>query len=455
MAAESASPPYEDLVPPPTIGPDLADQELPSYTVRSQEEFVQQEHQLEDSKGRPWIWLRVKSRAKEGKGLPLFYSRDTIAGEVEVDFDKAGGAKNVVVSLLAGVTAVGQEEIRFLDINSVLWSKTASSKTTGKQKWPFSITLPADTTVSERGKKQQAHIYPLPPSFSERASPAYIDYRLVVTVKRSSFRVNQTLTTNFAYVPLTRAQPPSALRQLAYREGSPLVGPEGDPEGWKVLPSVKVAGTVFDARKVELECTLAVATPLTFPLGSPIPLTLTVKGSDEQALDLLATPSAIRVVLSRFRLVGSHAISEDIEGGRSNNSFTDVCGSAFFWPSVEGAPEPGTRVLQGELEVKKSLKIGFVYPRFSVRYVLALLQLQAPGWAPASPSGSSGSSSSSSAKEPLVSHPVTLVSVNAAGVVPRSYAPPGYAEKHEADYNTTVGYLENGNQRFLHHHGFA
>lgn len=60
---------------------------------------MQQEHQLEDSKGRPWIWLRVRSRAKEGKALPLFYDRDTVAGEVEVDFDKAGGAKTVVVSV--------------------------------------------------------------------------------------------------------------------------------------------------------------------------------------------------------------------------------------------------------------------------------------------------------------------------------------------------------------------
>ena len=60
---------------------------------------MQQEHQLEDSKGRPWIWLRVKSRGKEGKALPLFYDRDTIAGEVEVDFDKAGPAKTVIVSV--------------------------------------------------------------------------------------------------------------------------------------------------------------------------------------------------------------------------------------------------------------------------------------------------------------------------------------------------------------------
>ncbi|KAI0696320.1 hypothetical protein C8T65DRAFT_664032 [Cerioporus squamosus] len=464
MAAESA-PPFDDSLPPPLPVGSETTSELPGYTLRSQEEFVQQESQLEDSKGRPWIWLRVKSRAKEGKVLPLFYDRDTLAGTVEVDFDKAGGAKTVVISVQAGVTAVGQDEIKFLDLNTELWSsKSAPSKPTGRLAWPFSITLPTDATVSERGKKQHSQRYPLPPSFSERASPRISTTNwwlpsggvLSGSIKRIALGVSKTatsvllthvglcycrLTTNFAYVPLTRAQPPSVLRQLAYREGTPLVGPQGDPDGWKVLPPVKVAGTVFDAREVELKCILAVATPLTFSLGSPIPLTLTLTGSDEQALDLLATPSATRVILSRFRLVGSHATSDDIDGGRSNNSFTDICGSAYFWPSAEGAPEPGTRVLQGELEVKKSLKVGFVFSRFSVRYVLALLQFQAPAGLPA--------------KEPLVSQPVTLASVNAAGVVPRSYAPPGYAEKHEADYNTAMGYLENGNQRFLHHHGFA
>ena len=99
MAAASISPLDDVLTPPPPIDLDSADTELPGYSVRSQADFVQQEHQLEDSKGRPWIWLRVKSRGKEGKALPLFYDRDTIAGEVEVDFDKAGPAKTVIISV--------------------------------------------------------------------------------------------------------------------------------------------------------------------------------------------------------------------------------------------------------------------------------------------------------------------------------------------------------------------
>lgn len=105
---------------------------------------------------------------------------------------------------------------------------------------------------------------------------------------------------------------------------------------------------------------------LTYALGSHIPLLVTLSGSDEQALDLLSTPSAVRMHLVRVRSVGSHATQEDAVG-RSNNVFRDSVGTAFFWPSDEGAPRAGTRVLNGELEIKKALKLGFVFPRFSLR----------------------------------------------------------------------------------------
>lgn len=60
----------------------------------------------------------------------------------------------------------------------------------------------------------------------------------------------------FIYVPATKPDPPSPLRQLAYQENSPLLGPDGDPEGWKVFPSVKIRGRIFSARDVELRCTV-------------------------------------------------------------------------------------------------------------------------------------------------------------------------------------------------------
>ncbi|KAI1796920.1 hypothetical protein LXA43DRAFT_985107 [Ganoderma leucocontextum] len=431
-----------DGSPPPLSAPQ-ADPELPTYSPRLQAQPTEQTFKLEDAKSRAWLWLKVKSRSRENQ-LPLFYDHDTLSGTIEVDFDKADGAKAVTVSVVAGVTAVGQDEDKFLNITNELWNAKASPKPKGKQTYSYSITLPGDASVPERGKKA-SQTFPLPPSFSERASPAYVDYKLVLTVKKSSLRVNQVLATTFVYLPLTRAEPPSPLRELSYQEGSPLIGPQGDPGGWKVFPPVIVAGALFDTRQVELECTLAVATPLSYALGSPIPVTLTLKASDEQALDLLGTPSSVRLHLVRVRLVGSHATLDNADKiGRSNNMFRETVGSAFFWPSDEGAPEPGTRVLQGELEAKKSLKLGFLFPRFSVRYALVLSQFQAPGFAPAMPGS----------VEPLISESVTITSLNAPGIVPRSYAPPGYVHAQDGDFNTVMGFLENGNQRFYHHHGF-
>lgn len=58
----------------------------------------------------------------------------------------------------------------------------------GQYTWPFEIALPNEIEVLDRKEKK---IFPLPPSFTERASPAYINYKITVTVKRPALRVNQ------------------------------------------------------------------------------------------------------------------------------------------------------------------------------------------------------------------------------------------------------------------------
>lgn len=63
---------------------------------------------------------------------------------------------------------------------------------------------------------------------------------------------------------LTTPDPPSQLRQLAYTEGTTLIGPDGDPAGWKVLAPVKVKGTLFDVREGEVEATVSVPLTLAF-----------------------------------------------------------------------------------------------------------------------------------------------------------------------------------------------
>jgi len=186
------------------------------------------------------------------------------------------------VQIWGGSTFVGQEEDVFLKEEQTLWE---GSKLSGKQSWPFTFTLPREVTIKEPDTKKES-AYRIPPHFTERASPAYIDYRIVITVKRGFLKVNQTyvssfyfpclyfargstyvnrrLVTKFGYQPLTIAGQPSHLRRLAYSERSPLLGPEGDPEGWKVLPPMTIKGTIFNIHGIEVICT--VRRDLCFPV---------------------------------------------------------------------------------------------------------------------------------------------------------------------------------------------
>jgi len=101
----------------------------------------------------------------------------------------------------AGTTAVGQEEERFLDITESVWTPTSPSegKVVGQHTFPFSITIPRDVTIAPVPKAAPKS-FPLPPTFSERASPAYIDYRLFVTVRRGRLRVNKQCVPRALYL---------------------------------------------------------------------------------------------------------------------------------------------------------------------------------------------------------------------------------------------------------------
>jgi hypothetical protein len=70
--------------------------------------------------------------------------------------------------------------------------------------------------------------------------------------------------TAFGYLPITRADTPSRLRQLSYMDNSPVVGPEGDPEGWTVHAPIKVTGTLFGTRQVEVDLCVRHCTSMAF-----------------------------------------------------------------------------------------------------------------------------------------------------------------------------------------------
>ncbi|KAJ3757691.1 hypothetical protein EV360DRAFT_45536 [Lentinula raphanica] len=392
--------------------------------------------------GKVWLSLYVRSRAKSAASPPIYTEGDTVSGRVELDLDRPEKVKGITVTMQGGTTSVGQEEIVFLDTTQTIWSPDSKQgksgeKLQGKHALPFKLVLPKEVTMS-LSKNKQAD-FRLPPNFSERASPSYIDYKLIVTVRRGLFLANIVLSHNFAYVPLTIPPPPSMLRQMAYRSGTGLIGPDRDRDGWKVFGPAKMAGTLFNVRKAEVDCELAIATPLAFPVRSPIPMFLTLRSGDEQALDILSSPSAVRVFLVRSMANGSDAVDDDAVR-RSNNFFLESAGRAVFWPASRNQD---SRTLQGELEVKHGIKPSFVFPRFAIRYSIDVLPFAAPGFQlDAVPT-----------EDPvLLSATVKICTTHVPGIVPRSFTPPGYEQTQEGgDYNKSMGLLENGNQRFYHH----
>ena len=94
---------------------------------------------------------------------------------------------------------MGEEEEVFLDITEPVWTPASESegRLVGQHRFPFSITLPRDATIAPVPQAAPKS-FMLPPTFSERASPAYIDYRLFVTVRRGRLRVDKQCVSRLA-----------------------------------------------------------------------------------------------------------------------------------------------------------------------------------------------------------------------------------------------------------------
>jgi hypothetical protein len=91
-----------------------------------------------------------------------------------------------------------------------------------------------------------------------------------------------------------------------------------------------------------------------------------MESEDDQALDVLSSPTAIRVELVRAMTTGSEAAAEKPER-RSDNFFTVALGRAYFWEANSGTESRSNRrVLQGEIDLEIKLKPTFVFPRLSI-----------------------------------------------------------------------------------------
>ncbi|TFK50169.1 hypothetical protein OE88DRAFT_1661768 [Heliocybe sulcata] len=428
------------------------DSNLPSYSAQSQgppSPIYAYEYFLEN-KGKTWLKLNVKNlRSTSKSSVPVFFDNEVVTGSVEVSLDKPEGIKSIAITLIGGTTAVGQEEALFLERRQQLWPEPSqiNGPLQGQHSWPFSIAIPNDVPLAARYGGKPGETYRLPPTFSERASPAYIDYKLMVSVKRGVFRSDSTLVQTIAFLPRTRGDAPTSVRQKAYESGQPLPGPDIDPDGWKDLAPLTLKGILFGSKEVEIHSRLWLARPLSYAQGTPIHLFLDLSSNDAQALDIACGYGAVRIFLIRSVVVGSGAT--DASKTRSDNTFKTSVGRAVVWYTGESGPRSPSasttipsRRLQGEIDVKQSIKPNFDFPTLSVKYEIVFLPYHATGFVPVTHKD-----------QPLQSEPVNIVTTYPEGYAsPKSYAPPGYEIPMEGNYNNVMGFLENGNQRFLGHH---
>jgi hypothetical protein len=102
------------------------------------------------------------------------------------------------------------------------------------------------------------------------------------------------LATGFAYCPVVRPPQFSPLRRAAYeRGGSDIPGPDADPDGWTVIPTVAVEGTIFFDRGVKVDAQLALANPVCYEPFTLVACMLLTKKCSCATREVLLSHSAL------------------------------------------------------------------------------------------------------------------------------------------------------------------
>ncbi|KAJ7455297.1 hypothetical protein B0H11DRAFT_2161071 [Mycena galericulata] len=388
--------------------------DLPAYTRRNtlaqpiaRREPVEHVYPLEDGKGRPWASLTLLSSAKSGKS-------SISPAPFQLTAEKGDSIQSVSVTVTGRIVTGSSVDDTYIFLNQSLplWSK-AESRTTGAATkllgacvWPFSISLPKAVSVKDGSHDT---LFRLPETFLERHTRASISYEISVLVSRGKLRADSQIKTRFAYIPNIRPDPPSVLRQLAYRENSLLPGPEVDPAGWKTSTTAVVRGTVFKTR----QAALSLANPLSYTRGTVLPCRLTLESSDNHALDMFSAPSAPMVTLRRCIRFQNLSTSSK-RGADWVESFEDVC-RAVWWPSPGATDAQYSRCLEGEMRLPKDLSSTSSIGLFTVSYTVVVSSFETTGFVPATP-------------QPIIIEPVTIATTHARDSPrPHAYAPPDYA----------------------------
>jgi hypothetical protein len=392
--------------------------------------------ELSNSKNRPWATLSVQSCARSTQQMPTFFEDEPIAGTVALNLEKEDSITAVTVSVTGKIVtgAKSGDVYTFMTYSEPLWSRAMgdphtsspssspgsasrfNGKLSGSYSWPFSFTLPKKVTL-QHTSAEPPQTYRLPQTFLERLTIVSVQYDLTVNITRTKLRPDSQLQTVLAYIPCTKPREPSMLRQLAYRESSPLLLPEMDPEGWHALPTVPIKGRIFSSHQVNIDLNLSLATPLCYTRGTVIPLYLTLSSQDRQALDLLSSPHAINIRLRRrvrYYISASNVASYKQTGSAERKDAIDFVENAVWWPAPGG--DRHSRRLNGEIRLAKDLKPTSSMAHFTIDYSVVVCPFQAAGF----------SCRFDSTEQPLSTVPVEIATMFARGPRPKAYAPPCY-----------------------------
>ncbi|KAF9068954.1 hypothetical protein BDP27DRAFT_1326169 [Rhodocollybia butyracea] len=372
---------------------------LPAYTppdARREltEHLVELSSNISDKHAKPWATLRVYSKAPGEK----------ITGSVTLDSSMRNSRHILCVKVM---------------VRGELFTVSCPRIETNEQHWPFSIDLPREVITSSGGESN-IHAYKLPPTFMERKTRACVRYNLIVHITRTKFREDSNLQTAFTYIPAKKTRSSSPLRQLAYQENSPLLGPEADPDGWYTLPSMKVYGTLFSNRVVEVTCSLS------YTRGSVIPLSLILTSEDSQVVDLLSSGQALAVKLRR-RISSNPALHfaelnapwTNVYAPISTAFSEDVC-TASWWKRLNSLQDSAattksfSREIEGEIVLSKTLKPTFQISHFGLEYSVVMLPFNTSSFVPRTDNG------------PILEQRVEIATIYPKGPRPIAHSPPEY-----------------------------
>ncbi|KAJ7234929.1 hypothetical protein C8J57DRAFT_1195182 [Mycena rebaudengoi] len=366
-------PPYDSLADVPLLSSnDGASSEPPAYDrrltpppiaiqLRELREFTSE---IPTGNGTPWAILTIQGDRRLSKTMPTVLEGSNLVGSVKFLLQSSESIHAVCI-------LVGDPMIPFLKSKHTLWPVEGTSQVSTKFKngdynWPFSLSIPA--TFVKEGKT-----FRLPQFFSDRLAIFRIQYVAELRVVRGKLRPDDKVARMFGYFSMQQPGPPSALRQLAYQEHSPLLGPTADHEGG-TSQSASVKGDLFSSRQIELKFTLSLATPLSYTRRTCIPCALTIDTEDAHAFDLLTMPAACMVYLERT----SRRNEERVEWTQT----VEPCGRAVFHPSTEGTPDYSARRLMGEIHLRADLQPSFAIFGFRVEYAVVVFPFQAAGFKP-------------------------------------------------------------------------